>query len=51
MPDDHILQPNDSVLGLSTTPRSAMQDAFDAAKEQKTPAPKPETEEEVNTDG
>ena len=50
MPDDHILQPNNSVLGLKVTPqpaRSAMQEAFEAAKEQQNPV----TKEKVDTDG
>lgn len=53
MPDDHVLQPHNSVMGLKVTPRSAMQDAFAAAKEkQQTPETKLEPkEEEVKTDG
>ena len=50
MPDDHVLQPHDSVMGLKTQPkpaRNAMQDAFNAAKEQQNPV----TKEKVDTDG
>jgi len=51
MPEDTILQPNNSVIGLKTTTRSAMQDAFEAAKDQQSTETETKTEEEVNTDG